>query len=191
MTSPKGLNPFAPGLPRPRYFAGRQQLIEGHLFRRLVEKWEDDNSAPPLGSMACAGSGIRPCCSTSPRWRSSAAGCRDVTEDDARREPAGTIGDAIEQIEAQIFAADGPSSRVRKAFDRFKAFSVSLGFAGLSFLVGVTKSERAAGLTQDLTRVLVSLGEAIAPEFRVVLFVDELQFLPADGLPPWSRPSRR
>jgi hypothetical protein len=183
MPSPKGLNPFAPGSPRPRYFAGRQQLIEEHFIRRLVEKWEADNSAPPLvvhGVRGVGKSALLFHLTEMAVERGWLVGVRrKMTHDENLRI---TIGDAIEQIEAQILAADGPSARVRKAFDRFKQFSVSLGFAGLSFSVGGTRAERAAGLTQDLTRVLVSLGEAIAPEFRVVLFVDELQFLSADGL---------
>jgi hypothetical protein len=183
MTSPKGFNPFAPGSPRPRYFAGRQELIEEYFIRRLIEKWEADNSAPPLVVHGVRGVGKSALLfhlteiAVERGWLVGVR--RKMTHDENLRI---TIGDAIEQIEAQILAADGPSSRVRKAFDRFKAFSISLGFAGLSLGLGGTKTEPSAGLTQDLTRVLVSLGETIAPEFRALLFVDELQFLPADGL---------
>ncbi len=183
MASPKGANPFAPGSPRPRYFAGRQELIEEHFIRRLVEKWETDNSAPPLvvhGVRGVGKSALLFHLTELVVERGWLVGVRrKMTYDENLRV---TFGDAIEQIEAQILAAEGPSSRVRRAFDRFKAFSVSLGFAGISLSVGATRAERERGLTQDLTRVLVSLGEVIAPEFRAILFVDELQFLPAAAL---------
>ncbi len=183
MSTPKGLNPFAPGSPRPRYFAGRQVLIEEHFVRRLVAKWEADSSAPPLVVHGVRGVGKSALLfhltelAVERGWLVGVR--RKMTHDENLRV---TIGDAIEQIEAQIFATGGPSSRVRKALDRFKAFSLSLGFAGISLSVGATRAEQAGGLTQDLTRVLVSLGEAIAPEFRAILFLDELQFLPADAL---------
>lgn len=183
MASPKGLNPFAPGSPRPRYFAGRHRLIQEHFLRRLVEKWEADNTAPPLVVQGVRGVGKSALLfhltelAVERGWLVGVR--RKMTHDENLRV---TIGDAIEQIEAQIFAAGGPSARVTRAFSRFKQFSFSLGFAGASFAMGGTRAQRPAGLTQDLTRVLVSLGETIAPEFRAMLFLDELQFLPTEAL---------
>lgn len=183
MSSSKGPNPFAPGSPRPRYFAGRGQLIEEHFLRRLAEKWEADNTAPPLVVQGVRGVGKSALLfhltelAVERGWLVGVR--RKMTHDENLRI---TIGDAIEQIEAQISASDRPSARVRRAFDAFRQFSLSLGFAGVSLSIGGTKADAVGGLTQDLTRVLVQLGETIAPEFRAIFFIDELQFLPAEGL---------
>ncbi len=171
-------NPFSPGSPRPRKFVGREEHVADFVV--TLAKWENDGSAPPTVLLGLPGVGksalLNRLADIAQARGWLVAQRQKVT---ARTDLRRVFGQAFAEVEAQLVGGKTFNRRVQELIAAFKEIRGSAGF--LSVTVGRSEAVKHGSLEQDLTAVLTEMAN-ITRSLPVLFVLDEIQFLPEDGL---------